>query len=83
MKNYQLQDVKAHLSEFVHKVAESGPLAITVHGKQKAILMPVDAYEKLNPRKKESLLEFFRRSPLRGSKPKIERDKSPMRKVEL
>lgn len=83
MKRYQLQDTKAHLSELVGSVAENGPYVITVHGKGKAALVPMDVYDKMYPKVREPLLDFFRRSPLRGVDLKIERDKSPMRKVEL
>lgn len=83
MTNHQLQDVKARLSEFVSRVSEDGPVVITVHGVQKAALVPMDAYGRLYPRAKEPLLDFFRRSPLRGVGLKLERDKGPMRRVEL
>jgi prevent-host-death family protein len=83
MKRYQLQDAKAHLSEFVTKVAEHGPYVITVHGKEKAALVSIDVFDKMYPSAKEPLLEFFRKSPLRGSDLKVQRDKAPMRKVEL
>ena len=83
MKHRQLQDAKAHLSELVTHVAEEGPYVITVHGKEKAALVPIDIYDKLYPQPQVPLLEFFRRSPLRGVDLKLVRDKSPMRKVDL
>jgi len=83
MKLAQLQDAKAHLSEFVAKVDVDGPFVITVHGKGKAALVPIEAFDRMYPQAKEPLLEFFRRSPLRGVELKLGRDRSPMRKVEL
>jgi prevent-host-death family protein len=83
MKRYQLQDAKAHLSELVAGVVSDGPAVITVHGKAKAALVPMSEYERLYPGLKEPLLDFFRRSPLRGQALKLERDKSPARKVDL
>jgi antitoxin Phd len=71
------------LSDFVSRVAEEGPFVITVHGKGKAVLVPIDVYDRMYPQKKDSLLEFFRKSPLRGVDLKIVRDKTPMRKVDL
>jgi prevent-host-death family protein len=83
MNQHQLQDAKAHLSEFVARITEDGPYVITVHGKKKAALVPMDVYDKMYPQPREPLLDFFRRSPLRGVDLKLERDPSPMRKVEL
>jgi prevent-host-death family protein len=80
VKNRQLQDLKSHLNEFVYKVAGDGSFVVTVHGKQKAALVPMNVYEKLYPKKRESVFEFFQRSPLKGSNIKIERDKSRMKK---
>lgn len=83
MKRYQLQDAKARLSEFVSKVSEEGPFVITVHGAQKAALVPMDVYDRMYPSVQEPLLDFFRRSPLRGMDMEFKRDPSPMREVDL
>lgn len=83
MKHCQLQDAKARLSEYVARVAEDGPYVITVHGAEKAALVPFAVYERMYPQPEEPLLDFFRRSPLRGMDLKIGRDKTPMRRVDL
>ena len=83
MKRCQLQYAKAHLSELVSVVSEDGPFVVTVHGAQKAALVPMDVYDRMYPQSREPLLDFFRRSPLRGVDVDFERDPSPMRKVDL
>jgi prevent-host-death family protein len=83
LKLCQLKDAKARLSEFVSRVSEDGPFVITVHGEQKAALVPMDVYDRMFPQSREPLLDFFRRSPLRGVELRFERDKSTVRRVAL
>jgi prevent-host-death family protein len=65
MKTCQIQDAKAHLSEYVHNLEKNGPVIITVHGRQTAAIISIkDFDQKFKPR--ETLLDFFARSPLRG-----------------
>ena len=83
MQHRQLQDAKARLSQLVAQVSEDGPYVITVHGAEKAALVPMASFARLYPQPREGLLDFFRRSPLRGMDLKLERDPSPPRKVAL
>ncbi len=66
MKNqWQLQHAKSHLSEVVDRVANRGPQTITRHGKEVAVMISPEEYRKFKHRK-QSLVEFFRSSPLVG-----------------
>ncbi|HTB21565.1 MAG TPA: type II toxin-antitoxin system prevent-host-death family antitoxin [bacterium] len=83
MKRCQLSYAKARLSGLVSRITGDGPFIITVRGKQKAALVPMEVYDRMYPRSRESLLEFFRRSPLRKENLSLERDRSPMRTVDF
>ena len=80
--DWQLQDAKARLSEVVKLAQSDGPQAITVHGRQAAVLVSRRDYERLTGRK-PSFVEFVRTSPLAGADLRVKRDRSPVRKVEL
>ena len=82
MKHRRLQDAKEHLGDYVAGVSDEGPYAITIHGKERAAFVPMAAYGRLPLPKSESLLQFFRRSPMRGVELHLERDKSAMRTME-
>lgn len=73
MTRWQLQEAKARLSAVV-KSAQKGPQEITVRGEPAAVVVSIKEYERLR-RKKMTLGEFLRRSPLAGAGLKIERDK--------
>jgi prevent-host-death family protein len=77
---WQLQTAKNKLSELVEKAATEGPQRITKHGKTAAVVLSAKDYERLT-RPRESLVEFFRRSPLKGLT--IERVQDLPRSVEL
>jgi prevent-host-death family protein len=59
---WQLQDAKNQFSALVKAAEQDGPQIITVHGKEKAVLLSVKAYHRLMQRN-ESLLDFFQASP--------------------
>jgi prevent-host-death family protein len=59
---WQLQDAKNQFSALVKAAEQDGPQIITVHGKEKAVLLSVEAYHRLIQRN-ESLLDFFQASP--------------------
>ena len=82
MKAWQLQDAKARLSELVKRAAAEGPQNITVHGREVAVVLSRDDYERLR-RPKVSFVEFMRRSPWVGVKLDIRRSRSRARKVAL
>lgn len=74
MRNaWQLQEAKNKLSEVVDKAQSDGPQEITRHGKKTAVILSFQAYQQLR-KHKGSLIEFFRRYPLRGMEFKRTRD---------
>ena len=62
---WQLQDAKNKFSEVVNRAISTGPQEITRHGKKTAVVLSFAEYGRLRKRKL-SIVEFFRRSPLRG-----------------
>ena len=61
--NWQLQEAKAMFSEVV-KAAAVQPQIITVHGRETAVILSIEEYEKLaGPRL--TLFQFIQNSPLR------------------
>lgn len=60
---WQMQEVKARLSEVVRMAEQEGPQDITWHGRSVAVLVSRKDFERLTGTH-ESLLEFMRRSPL-------------------
>jgi antitoxin Phd len=62
--DWQLQDAKANLSQVVNKALEEGPQRITRHGRAAAVLVSERDFERLVARKRDSLVDFFARSPL-------------------
>jgi prevent-host-death family protein len=79
---WQLQEAKAMLSEVVKSAARE-PQIITVRGEEKAVVLSMDEYRKLKP-KKQSLVEFIKNSPLYGVELDIpERRIEPMRDLNL
>ena len=62
-ENWQLQEAKAMFSEVI-KAAAVRPQIITVHGKETAVILSFEEYEKLaGPRL--TLFQFIQNSPLR------------------
>ena len=80
--SWQLQDAKARLSEVVKLAQQEGPQAITVHGKPAAVLLSPADYQRLAGRRLP-FAEFIRRSPLARAGVRVERNRSPVRKVRL
>ena len=80
--NWQLQEAKNKLSQLVEEARKSGPQVITVRGKETAVVLSIEEYRRIVP-KKESLAVFFANSPLRGSDLEIERLPDFGRDVEL
>jgi len=77
---WKLQDAKNKFSEVVEKALKTGPQEITRHGKKTAVLLSMKDYLKLK-RKKNSLVQFFRSSPLSGID--LERAKDLPRDIQL
>jgi|AP95_1055475.scaffolds.fasta_scaffold220365_2 prevent-host-death family protein len=82
MRQWQLQQAKARLSEVLKLAEREGPQEITLRGEPKAVVVSTAEFERLR-RPKTSLTAFLRSSPLAGLDVEMERDKSPPRDVAL
>ena len=81
-RTWQLQEAKNRLSEVVELALHEGYQTITRHGEPTVVV--VDYREFLRGRrKKNSLVEFLRESPLQGVELDLRRDQSPAREVVL
>lgn len=84
-QSWQVQTAKARFSEVFRLARTEGPQLITRQGKEGVVMMPVEQFEQLvsRARQPESLVQFFRESPLVGLEMKLEREKDAGRNVEL
>ena len=69
MGTWALAQAKAKLSEVVTRAQRDGPQVITRSGRDVAILVSVEEWQKVqdSARPKDSLGDFLMNSPLRGS----------------
>lgn len=83
MHTWQIQQAKTHFSELVRATEQSGPQAITWHGRSVAVVLSSADYERLTGTG-QSLVEFMQRSPLADA-PDVDfaRDASLTREVGL
>jgi prevent-host-death family protein len=79
---WQLQVAKNKLSEVVDKALTDGPQTITRHGKPAVVVVDAAQFGKMTE-PKESLIEFFARSPLRGVALDLRRSRDGGRDVDL
>lgn len=77
---WQLQEAKNKLSEVVENAISKGPQEITRRGKKMVVVISIKDYIRLK-KKRSSLVEFFKNSPL--SEVKFERTKDIPRDVKL
>ena len=77
---WQLQEAKNKLSEVVEKALSKGPQEITRHGRKTAVILSFQDYQRMRKRK-GSLVDFFRNSPLAGME--FNRQKDFPREVRL
>jgi len=71
---WQLHDAKNKFSEVVQKALEQGPQLITRRGVMTVVVMSVEDYQQLTKPKK-NIVDFFRKSPLKGSEIDLRRNK--------
>jgi prevent-host-death family protein len=79
---WTVAEAKAHLSEVLVKARDEGPQTITRNGKQTAVVVGVEEWER-KARRKGTLVEFLLASPLRNSGIELERDKEEPRDIDL
>lgn len=83
MTNYwQVQEAKAKFSRLMDRAMRHGPQFVTKHGRAAVVVLSAQEYERA-AQPDESLVEFFRRSPLRGVKLDLRRVKGNDREVRL
>ena len=82
MRQWQLQEAKARLSELVRRALREGPQEVTLHGEPKVVVVAKAEFDRLRA-PKPSLAAFLRESPLAGTGFDIERDPSPPRNLAL
>ena len=80
--SWQLQKAKAEFSTLVRRAIDGHPQVVSKHGKDVVVVLSYEALlGAIEPR--ESLLDFFRRSPLVGVDLKLERQPGSLREIEL
>ena len=79
---WQLQDAKNRFSEVVKKALANGPQIVTKRGVETVIVLSVKEYRKLK-RQKNSLVDFFKDSPLRGMDINMTRSRESAREIDL
>lgn len=80
--SWPLAKAKAHLTELVDAALDGTPQVITRHGKDVVIVVATKHYAESGARR-DSLAEFFARSPLAGVDLTIDRNRSGGRKIDL
>ncbi|MGP8330213.1 MAG: type II toxin-antitoxin system prevent-host-death family antitoxin [Methanosarcinaceae archaeon] len=78
---WQLQEAESKFSEVIEKALHNGPQEITKRGKTTVIILSKKEYLMLK-RKQDSLVEFFKQSPLAGFSID-ERSKDLPRRIDL
>lgn len=82
VKPWMVAEAKARFSYVLDQAEKEGPQFITRNGKEAAVIVSIAEWER-KTRRKGNLAEFFRGSPLRGSRLKLPRRKDQPRKPEL
>jgi len=82
MTSWQLQDVKARLSEVIKSAKTEGPQEVTVRGQPSAVILSMEAYEAMK-KQRPDFVSLMRSSPLVGEDIYIERSTSLARDIEL
>ena len=82
MEKWQLQKAKNKLSEVVNLAIIQGPQTITRRGADAVVILSFKDYRKLI-KPKESLVDFFQKSPFAGVKLDTERNKDLAREINL
>ena len=80
--NWTVAKAKSKFSEIIERAISEGPQTITRRGRTAAVVVGAEEWQRKTERS-GNLAEFFAGSPLRGSKLKARRSKSPPRKISL
>ncbi len=83
MEIWQLQKAKAELSRLIKDAMGLGPQGISVRGELEVVVLSRQEFEKLSTGGGVNFYDFMQRSPLKGAKLNLTRDKSHGRDIEL
>ncbi len=81
-QQWQLQDAKNRFSEVVDNAVQQGPQVVTKRGKEAVVIISIEQYRKMQ-QPKNTLVDFFQASPLKGVDLDLTRDQSPARDIDL
>jgi antitoxin Phd len=79
---WALQDAKNRFSELVDQAVQEGPQIVTRRGKETVVVLSVQEFRKLTTAP-DSLVSFFRHSPLVGVELDLTRDTDTGREIVL
>lgn len=84
MKNWSVQDAKAHFSEVLERASQEGPQLVSKRGKETAVILGIEEYRRLaGGGSRKNIVDFFRESPLAGLDPALfERQRDPKREID-
>jgi prevent-host-death family protein len=82
MKQWALQDAKAHLSEVVRAARDHAPQEITLRGESAVVVISAEDYRKLLP-SRPSFVDLIRNSPLVDADIDLSRQDSLTRDIDL
>ena len=82
-RRWQLQEAKAHFSEVVENALAGDVQVVTRRGRPAVVIIPYEEYERLHPGT-ESAWDIFKTAPRMDEDDlPIERDRTPVRPVDL
>ena len=81
MAKWQVQEAKAKFSELMDKAEHEGPQIVTRHGEERVVVLSIEDYENMEPRKK-SLRELLLGGP-KFDDLEIEREPDLGREIDL
>jgi len=81
---WPLQDAKARFSELVRRARSEGPQHVTVHGRDKVVVVAAEEFRRLKgDRTGEALIAALQASPYRDIDIEPRRARLPVRNVKL
>lgn len=78
---WPLQDAKQRLSELVRQAIEEGPQVVTRHGKEAAVVMSIEEFERLSGARPDFKAHLRAAPDL--TRLRIRRDRTPARRITL
>jgi len=79
---WQLQEAKSKFSKVVEKAINTGPQIVTKNGKEAVVIISFDKYkDHFEP--KDSIVSFFKKSPIYNANIEIDRKDDFVRELDL